>query len=954
MKNRMNLLKVLFASSIMMPIALSAVSCSSYNNINNNSNSSSTTPNYPTFDNGSNSSTTQTQTSLPASVNTVVSRSDLNFSYLESNSYGLIQNYQEYGENNQLTYSTSETEIKNDITYFTYLLWKQNSMAFSVSNVNINNISFSNLDTDGKVKLGTSKVSFELEIEISKSTINELSIFDSKLPMATSGSNKLTIKVSDQVLYSTVNASSDNYFLGWKINNSTITLNAKSIQSSFTPTFGSYSNAFQYKFSGLSTKQNYTQLYKNYQSSVLNISNDDLKTNIANKYNSEYQHGLTYIDSAMGILNVLKTNPTIADLITGSSKYIANILVSIGLVPSYLKQLIVDAFAPGNSAKPFIDIVQENKDLIMDFLETSFGSVASVVEPYIDLLKPGISSSGTEYSSLNSLFDSFNLSSDIKTIIFDDLIGVDGKTPKTLVDILSSNIDKIAVLIDPSGSSNASTKAIVTLLKLMFSKNTTTNANNKFFDIISGSEKTQFYNALVSILGTSDSSILSILSIITQSNENFTTNNLITFVSALSSFLNELYEKNTTSSDSLTDSDEVTFLNNNEYKNITFTASFEKEPTIDKTNQTISFNYKIAFTINKKIDLSPVIKAFKNLLSVDTVSQLIKTATGTDLDAMLKDLWILKDTVKTKLINNLMNLIPTNLWVGADNGDKFYESNSVSTTYSADNTKIWLNPVLSGTDYKLGFQFAYNTNVKFDDPSLVNSIASNYSSKDNSVPIISSIIKINIYFYDLWKSVLQNSILRDYDFSNIFYSDAVEDTTIATTSTYDPNLYTTGLEINDKSSSVNQTNLVSSLGTINTTNVSSSYNIGNIVTWKDGNDSSSTYGLKPTLTSNQSTKIINDYISYDTSKFSSMFANTNLGVYSNANLIFNFDIPLKISQSLYGVNVNFNIKIFMLNIFNYSPLKLYNTTTKSLTNFINSNVFLLQSTDNSASSSTSK
>lgn len=934
MKSKTNLLKVLSVVTIVSPIVVSATSCSDYNNFNNNNNNSNI--DYPSFDKNDKNDQTSFVSSLPSSIVNVANRNDLNFKYEKSNEYNLNQNYEEFGEDKPLSYSSTQSEMKNDLIYFGYILWKDNSKAFSISDLTVNNLQFSNLDS-GKVKLGTSYISFDLEISITNSKINELNILDTKFPLKTGENiNKLSIKVSNQLIKSTINTSSNNYFLGWKVSDSEITLNGTTINSIFIPTYESYSNAFQYKFSGLTSKQNYIQLYEKNQESILNLSTSDLKTNIENKYNEEYQKSLDYIDDAIGILGVLKTNPTTANLITGCSQYIANFLVSAGIVPSGLKELILQAFEPGNQAKPFIKVIQENKSLIMDFLETTFGSVATVVEPYLDLLKPGISSSSNEYNNLNSLLDSFNLTQDVKNIIFNDLIGVDNKTPKTLVGILSSNINTIISLLNPSESSNTPMAAIAELLELMFSVNTSTNQNNKFFDIISGSEKTTFYNCLISLLGASNSQISSILSILTESNENFNTNNLVSLVSSLFDLLNVVYQKSSNSN-----AESYSFLSKDYYRNITFTTGFDKDPVINKKDQTISFKYKISFTINKKIDITPVINSFKKLLSYETISDLIKTLTGTDLDSILKDLGLIKDVVRNKIIDNLLQLIPSKLWIGADSGDTYYKSNSYTSTYAADDSKIWLSPVLYGTNYKLGFQFAYNTNINVDDPSLVNSITSNFNRKTNAAPIFLG-INIDIYFYDLWNSILQNVILRDYDYSSIFYSGAVNDNVIATTSTYDPNLYITNLEINDKSSSINQDNLISLLNKAKTTNVLSAYNVGNIWTWKDGNDDKSTYGLKPFLSDDQKKEIINNYISYNSSKINEIFKGTNLEIYSNSNLIFNFELPLKISQSSYNVNVNFNIKVIMMDVINYSPVKFYNTETKKLTNNINQNLFLSQ------------
>lgn len=935
--------------------AMTAVSCSEYNSLQSVSNSyDSKYPNFPNSITGT----------IPTSLINLNDDAPTNFSYYPSNSFNLLQNYKEFGENNNLDiYEGSESEIRNDISYFAYLLWRQNAKSFTINNIEINN--FEIKDTKNlKVIFNKSKISFQIKIEIEGIQKSQLKLFDKILDLVPEKKYNLEIYVNNQTIKSTVNSSIDEFFIGWKVDDSTIKFENETFNSEFAPTSESFSFAFPFKIKGLTSKKNYLDLYNEYQSQVLNISQENLNGDISEKFIDDFQVYMDYIENGMGILNILRTNPTVKDLILNSIPYVAKIMASAKIIPEILSPLIIAAFEPGNESKSFIEIIEEYRDSISEYLSSLFGPVVVVVETYLDLFKPNLDSSSNDFKNLENGLNSFGLSDEIKELIYNDVLGVDGKTPKKLIDIIYDNIGVILKIIESdvevsnnekdtsstttssSGntsstitetteSKNDSTQAILNIIKLVFSKNET-DEYNKFFDILSGDEKTEFYNSIAALIAGTNSQIGNILSLITTSNENFTTENVITFVDAIYSFFKDMFERN---------NDYKNFYSPNAYKNISFNVGFSSLPVIDKSNQTISFEYKIEITINKKVDASPIIAAFKNLLSVNSISSLINMFTGTDLKKIIGEIPIIGKFAEERIISALLQIIPTNFWIGANPGEQFYKSNAVTFTYSANNSNFWLKPIRFLNDYKLGYQFAYNTNLKIDDPSFVNSITSNYNYKSNSISLASinlpfgsawnlnTDISVDFYYYDFWYSLIQNIVLRDYDFSNLFVSKSLQYDSIASVSDYSPDLYITGLTIEETFNDIDISKLVSSYLPSDNKNYQNVYSNfvspGSLYAWKDGMGGKSMLGIKPIVSSSLENNLDNKIYKIDENQFSKFFNNSNLKIDNFIIPTLNFNAPLKIYQKDYGVNVAFDIRFLSIEFISYLPFSVYDLSSKS-------------------------
>lgn len=949
MKNRKNMAKIFSLFALSLPIAVSISSCASHKEVFDNSSTNSNTPSFDSTKKGT----------IPSSLANLNSNIITNFTYISSNEYGVTQNYQDFSDNYSLkSYTGSSSGIKKDINYFGYLIWNQNAKSFTISDINLNNYEINDLDSSSNVVFGQTKISFDLNITIVGIQNTTINILDKSYNIVDGKTYTLNISVKNQTIESCVNSLIDEFLVGWKVKTANISFDNETYTSEFVPSSHSFSFSFPYKVKNLTSKKNYLQLYSQYESNVLDISKNDLKKQIEEKFNTEYQQSMDYIENGIGVIGVLASNPTVKDLIYQSIPYITKILVSSNILPSYLSPLINDAL--GDSSKSFLEVIQENKSVILRFLEENLGSVSSVAETYLDLFKPNISSSSSEYKSIKSFFTTLGLSDDVQDVIFKDVIGVDGSTPLSLIDFIYNNLDLILSLIDPSYNSkddsnensssdsttsddttsdntttNTTQSAIITILKLLLSKNTETDQYNKFFDVLSGSEKTEFYNAIVQLFGQTNTQITSILSLITESNENFTTKNIITFISSLYTFAKDMFERNDNYS---------SFKDKNAYKNITFYTKFEKEPTIDKSSKTISFSYKIYYTLNKKIDFSPVIAAFKNLLSVNTVSSLIKEFTSTDLDSILGNIPVVGEFAKARVIKALLQYIPDKIWLGADSGDSFYKNNQTTVTYFAENSNLWFYPIKNGINYKLGYKFQYNQNIKMDDPSFVQSITSNYNSKTNAVSLMNinvsnsswsfgTDISVDFYFFDFWKQVLQNVILRDYDFSEIFTSYAVDDTNIATINDYSSNLYITGFALKNTISTIDTKTFINdfAVDNSNTTQVISDFMTpGALYAWKDGT-SNSIYGLKPKLSSSLESSLTSQmYSLVDETNFKKMSENTNLTIGTSINPILNFNLPVKVKQTSYGVDVDIKVRMTIVNFSAYSPVMFYDTTSNSL------------------------
>lgn len=939
MINKKHLIKLSYLFTLAVPIVISAAAATTTKDVVNNNSSTNTT--YPNFNNNK-------KGSIPSSLASLNSNAITDFNYISSNEYGIEQNFDDFSQNYNLAAHTGdESGVKNDINYFGYLIWNQNSRSFTISSIEVQNYQISDLE-NSKVVFDKTKVSFDLTINILGIQDASINVLNKTYNLSANNTYQLKVSVKDQVLKSCVNNLTDEFLVGWQVDNATISFNSDSYVGTFKPTLHSFSFSFPYKVKGLTGKQNYLQLYSKNESDILNLSKNDLKSHLKTKFNLEYQNTMDYIENGIQILGILATNPTVKDLIYKSIPYATKILVAANFLPSYLSPLINDAL--GDSNKPFLEVIKEYKSIILQFLEEKVGSVASVAGTYIDLFKLNIKSDSAEYKSIKSFFTTLALSEDIQKAIFTDIIGVDGSTPLSLVDFLYKNLDLVLKIVDPTytpetnnkntsdNSSASTTSPIVTILKLLLSKNTTTNQYNKFFDVLSGSEKTEFYNAIIQLVGSSDSQISQILGLITQSNANFTTDNIVKFVSSLHSAIQDMFARN---------ENYKNFYDKDAYKNLTFHTSFAKDPEIDKTNKTISFDYKIYYTLNKKIDFSPVIAAFKNLLTVDTISSLIKEFTSTDLNSILGNIPVVGEFAKARVIKALMQYIPDKIWVGANSGENFYKQNKTTVSFSSTGSNIWFYPIRVGTNYKLGYQFEYNKNVKMDDPSFTQSITSNYNSKTNSISLInidisnnswslSTDIAIDFYFYDFWNNFLKNVVLRDYDFTEIFTSDQVNDKNIATIETYSPDLYTTGFALENTTSSITADEVIKGFDpdvASNTTQVVSDFmTTGALYNWKDGNRNS-LYGAKPKLSDSLKNSLTSKmYKLVNQDSFKKMIDNTNLSVSATIDPIMNFNLPLKVKQSQYNVDVDIKIRMTTVSFNVYSPIKFYDKTSKTLVN----------------------
>lgn len=944
MKKRKLLLKFLTFTVFVIPTSFALTSCSEYGDLSTATQTTDTTQIYPTFNNSQSGS-------IPTSIAQLNNSYNADFTYIDANQYSLKQNYQNYQDNTDFTqYRGDESQLKNDINYYAYLLWTQNSKAFNIESVNIANYSVASLDPDFLLQFNKTTVSFILEITISTIQDTSISIFGKDFNLLDNQTYNLKISVDNQVIKPIVNPMSDLFFLGWKVDAASFSFDNSTFNSYFAPTINSFSFAFHYKINDLTTKQDYLQMYQQYQNDILSISNTDLQTQISNKICSDYQTVLDYVEQFNNIFKILKTNPTVQDLISGIMPSVARILISAKILPSYLQPMIDEAFKTGNEQTPLIDIIIKYKDDIKQFLQSMLGTASSVIEIYLDMLKPGITKDSNDYKSLLSLLQKLQVNDDgVNNILFNDLLGVEGNS-KTLVDIIYDVVNAITTAsakVAATNGTNPADQPVMDLLNIIFSKNTDATKNQTFFDILSSEDKTNFYNDIAAILGSANSQLYNIISLITANNQNFTTANMTSFVGNLSAVIDNIFGRNT---------DYQSFYAPNAYKNITFTNKFLVNPTINKTNQTISFSYQISFTLSKKVDLSSFIASFKKLMSTDAISAIIKQFTNTDLQAILGSIPIIGKNIEANVVQAILDLIPNNLAIGANSNEQYYKQNSLTITYSANNSPIWLNPIAVANDYKLGYSFAYNTNIKFDDPAFINSITKNYNALTNSVEVVNVLnalkVSIDFYYANFWSAIIKNVFLRDYDFFSVFNSDVVNpDKTIATIDTYSPDLYESNFVVTDNYSKINAADLANKFlpsDTNNYVNVSSAFSsVGGLYNWKDGIGASSLLGIKPVLSTDLKNTLANQFIAYNNNTYNSD-KNNNLNFALSIIPTANFNLPLKIKQSEYNVNTDLNIRISEFEFNFYSPVKVYDTTSKTLVNSIHYTMFYVNAVDNAA------
>lgn len=809
-----------------------------------------------------------------------------------SNNQKMRQSYSEFETNGDFSnYQANWDALQKDLYLYVNDIWTANGKNVDFTSVNIKN---NNLSSN--FQLGKSTISFEIEISIEAFKLAIFQIGNNSYKLS-EGKHTLTIKAENQALTPDINFSSNTYYLGWKLPNVSVQMNnEKAFDTEFSPS-SSYSYAFQYVFTDLVNKQNYVEFYKANQQKILDLDVAQAKTKIQDYYLQQYSNDLDFIDYGIKILDSIRSNPDVKSLLAKVVPYVTKMAVQLDILPSFLEPILSKGFATDES---LLKVFSENKDDVYIYLEDNLWDLSEILIPLINEIKPGISTD--KLNDIKGLLMYLNVDNSIIDIIINDFLGGNGTEPKSIYNIVVDNIDTILNLA--MGSSAES--SVVTGLSNLIKQFTTVGPNKqltKVFNVIFENKTTKknFIESLGKMFNLS--AVTNILDIMFTNNDLINVTNIQNILHSIYDFTNGIFERKANYEDFRTG-----------YKNLTFTTWFTKVPSVDKSKQTIDFEYRISFNINKKVTLN--LKPIKNLFDGNKVWDLINSFY--DLSGIG---WAVN---KDWLYQGVTGFIPNSISVGGT-----YAS-MTQTTYTANNSSVYVDGIRSGTDYKLGFKFNYTTTVAFKDQTLVSSITNDYKRGSDWYQIAPIIAWGDYYYSDFWRGILKNIITRDYTFSfraNVQYSDD----TVATTETYDPNLYITGFTIASKNTKLTDKQVYDKVKTYKESELYKSRDERYDIKWSNTDNYSEVLkSLTPTVP-----KALTDYIAasnYSTTQNDEYIKGTNFAITSHSDVLFNFSLPINIVvKYLVGkTNVNIKLDVFAMRFQMFLPFMFYDTQTNKM------------------------
>lgn len=838
---------------------------------------------------------------MAASVVSRISEINLDFKTAKANSYGLEQNYVEYADNGNFSnYSTSVENFKTDLYLFIDSFWNENDKNFDILSFSIDNFIVSGKNIN-KIILGSSVVSFELNVEISAFKDTKLVLFNKIFDLAKGETSNLKISVNNQTVMPVINELTTEFYLGWEINSANFEFKDESITKVLSPTKNSYSYAFQYIFDDLTDKKNYVELYKTFQPKILDMDTTKVKEKIVNYYNQQLSETLDYVDMGIQIIGILKENPNIENLLIRVAPYLAKIATKLNILPAFLEPLLAEGFA--NNKTSFISVFEKNKKAVIDYIAQYMPDLVDLAKPIIEAIGPNMNAE--QMSELKSLLVYFGLDNKIIDILVNDFLGENGK-PKSLYNILIDNVDTIVSLVI-SQNNNDVVEGILGIIELFTRRTLTYNLLRPVLSVIfdGNTNRQNFMYAIGRLVNLT--AVWNVIEIMFINNDLAGLDTIQGILNSIYNFASQVFARKANYKDYKTG-----------YENLEFSGHFDKEPTIDKQSQTINFKYLSYLKIKKKItlDLTPI----KRMFDPNSVWNLINS---------FQDIsgygWAIN---KGWLRDGVVRFIPDSISVGGTS------TSFTEITYEAQNSSLYFDPIQSNSDYTLGFKFDYKTRIAFKDQSLISSITNNYTSYFDWKQIGPILVWGDYYYSDFWRSILSNVITRDYVFTSIAHVEYSSEV-VANTLTYDPNLYTTGFTITraPQDKRLNGQSIYKDVSSWPNFYIFESVDTGALynVRYSDTGD----YYEKIIARTPTIPYFITDRITknnYSITENWNYLASTNLAVRSYSDALFNFKLPIHIViKYIVGkTDVQANIDFFAMNHQLYLPFMYYDTASKKM------------------------
>lgn len=959
------LLKILGISTVALGISLPLISCSYYKPWNNNNSTDSDN----NSNNNNNNSGNTNNNNFTGAIDTdiadskVISKDDTAVVQKNANDYGLTQNSDDFAENGDFSsVDGDQTKVNQDILGFLNLLYYSNNKQISITKSKIDNLKIDNsssasaladdqTNTDSSssnsIKLNSTKITFELTATISNGNQKVDVWFPwGSISLPANSSQTLKISVSNQTMLPTINEINDTYYLGWKIGEANVSfLNTETVAKDLNLTYDSFSKVFHVTYNNLSNVSSYFDLQKKYGADLSNnLTEDKFKSLFESSVDNQQEEYFYYADMANSLISLINSNVSIDVMLKIASKYLVQIVTHLNIIPSYFESLLLEAlYGTTNgdtvTSEPLINVLYNNKEELFKILKDQLGTAYDALYPIISEIKPGMTTSDKGYLQiktyvdllLNSISDQTQKTT-MSDIIYGDILGVQGLgTAKSLWDIILTRYEFILNFVSSkiSGFSSDLANNIISLLDMIFSAN-----NGKYSSLIdsifsSTENKQKFINILIKLIPGISSDLQKYLGYLVTDNENFDSEHIKKIVSSIYTLINGFfqYKDGATSETKYTE----------RYANLTFNKEW-KSLTLNKEDMTASYKYKVSFSLTKQInfDLTPI----KDLISKEAFNKILKEIVTNAVGGSLSSL---ATSILGDLQGDLFGFIPDSITFGTDS-----QNSNMIFTYTGTNEKIWFAPVKQDSEYYNGFSVGYNMNVFYYDPGMWNSITKQYSNQDFVRELKFIILKVGtstFKYYDLWKSILENVIMRSYNIGGRF---TTSDYTrkIANTETYNSNYYYTNLTFTNTSSTVDKNELNTMFSTTNTNNYQSQ---PNEISWKKTPSSTElvTENIigKTLVTTDTNKSTVQGKMYNISSSNNKSYTNLNYGYDFEFNPILNFTSSLQfiIDVDAVGTKAKVNYKIdisasvYTSNI--YFPVNFYDTTNKKLVSSLNKNYY---------------
>lgn len=884
----------------------------------------------------------------------IISSTDPKLVELNANNYGLVQNSNDFASNGDFSQINGiDSKLEDDIIGFLNILYFSNNKQISVSNSEIKNfkveknspIDKSN-ESSNLLKLNESKISFDLTATISSGdSLTKINFPWGQEDLAPNSSEVLKISVSNQIIKSAINEMNEKYYLGWKVEKANVSFLNKTIEvSNLDLTYNSFSKAFYVQYNNLSNINSYFDLQNKYLPDLSkSLTETKFKDLFSSNVDNQQEDFFFYADMTTSIVKLIGDNTPIDVMLKTASKYLIQILVHMNFIPSEFEDILIEAlYGKSNdgstiTSEPFINVLYNNRDKIFELLKKYLGSAYDVIEPIIGDIKPGMSQNDKGFLSIKNYVDMLlaNIKNDeqkkiISEIIYGDILGVNGYgSPKSLWDIIITRYQSIIEIIqsNTSGFSSDLSKNILNILNIIFK--TSEGKYSSIIDAIFSTNESKkiFLDAILSLVPNMNN-IKPYLDILITNNDGLNKDSVLALINAFKIFLSDMFAYN----DKATSNTKY----NERYKNLSFTSKWNNA-SIDNKNMTATYSYSINISLTKKLTLD--LSTIKNLVSKKAFDDLVKKIITNLIN---NDLVV---NAVPSLLNNLQsdlfNIIPNSI-IFSD-GDK--NIGSLTYTYTGSNEKIWFSPIKWNSDYYNGFSIGYNMNIFYNDKSLWNSISSNFTKSD-FVRKFNLIFLVNgsytLKYYDFWKSILENILMRSYNilgrFNSSDYSEKISDV-----NNYNLNYYYTNLVLNNNSSSIN----IESLNNLYSLTNSNNFETNQLsISWKGSNNNSDSENLnikalKPNIDNNK--EIFKNMYSIEDVINNKNYNILNYGYDFSFSPLLNCSIPLEVSleANAVGNKFNFHYKI-LLNTSAYLstlyfPVNFYDATNKKLVTSITKN-----------------